>query len=106
MGYREYLGDYIFYFNLENNFGNILWSKIPLLKKINLVGFFNAGKTGISKTNHELSSNKGFSVLDKFFLEAGFGLKNIMSIVRTDFAWRLNNYFEGKNFNFSISFGF
>jgi hypothetical protein len=105
MGYREYLGDYIFYLNFENNFGNILWSKIPVFKKINLVGFLNAGKIGISKANYALSSNYKYLVLDKIYFETGFGLKDILNIIRTDFAWRLNNYSKGRNFNFSISFG-
>jgi hypothetical protein len=106
MGYREYLGDKIYYFNFENNFRNILWSKIPLIRKIELIGFFNAASSEITGSNLSLASDKNFSVLNKVFCEAGFGVKGILELIRLDFAWRLTNRIKGKNFNFSISFGF
>src|SRR5205085_2551255 len=36
MKYREYLGNKLYYLNFENDFGNILWSRIPVLKKFSL----------------------------------------------------------------------
>ncbi len=105
MGYREYLGDKIYYLNFENNFRNILWSKIPFLKKLDLIGFFNAGKSEISSSNLFLASYNNFSTLDKIFCEAGFGIKGIFELIRIDFAWRLTNRVKGRNFNFSLSFG-
>lgn len=105
MRYREYLGDYIYYLNFENNFGNILWSKIPVINKLELIGFFNAAKSGMSSANLTLASDKNFSVLDKVFCEAGFGIKGILELLRLDFAWRLTNRVKGRNFNFSLSFG-
>jgi hypothetical protein len=105
MGYREYLGDYIYYLNFENNFGNILWSKLPVINKLELIGFFNAAKSGISNENYTLASDKNFSVIDKVFCEAGFGIKGILELLRFDFAWRLTNRVDGRNFNFSLSFG-
>ncbi|MFI5145097.1 MAG: DUF5686 family protein [Ignavibacteria bacterium] len=105
MGYREYLGDKIFFLNFENNFRNILWSKISFMKKLELVGFFNAAKSDITNSNLALASYKNFSVLDKIFCEAGFGIKGILELIRVDFAWRLTNRIKGRNFNFSLSFG-
>lgn len=104
MGYREYLGDKIYFLNLENNFRNILWSKIPFIKKLDLIGFFNAAKSEISNSNLALAPYKNFSVLDKVFCEAGFGIKGILELIRVDFAWRLTNRIKGRNFNFSLSF--
>jgi len=105
MGYREYLGDNMYYLNFENNFGNILWSRISFIKKLQLVGFFNAASSGISDENLSLASDKNFSVLKKVFCEAGFGIKGILDLLRFDLAWRLTNRIKGRNFNFSFSFG-
>jgi hypothetical protein len=102
MDYQEYLGDEIYYFNFENNFKNILWSKIPIIKKFSLIGFFNAGKNKISNSNLLLSSPNSFLITKDVFMEAGFGISGILDFLRVDFAWRLNNRIGGKNFKFSI----
>ena len=93
----------MYYINFENDFGNILWSRIPFLKKLGLIGFFNAGKREICTSNLFLAASKNFSVTDKMYYEAGFGIDGILSLIRLDFAWRLNNRIPGRNFNFSIS---
>jgi len=103
MKYREFLGDKLYFLNFENDFGNILWSRVPFFKKLSLIGFFNAGKSEISPSNLILAASKTFTVTDKVYYEAGFGLDGILSIIRLDFAWRLNNKVTGRNFNFSIS---
>ncbi len=104
MNYREYLGDRIYYFNLEDNFRNILWSKIKFMKKWELIGFFNAAKSEITNGNYERSAYKDFSTTDGFYAEAGFGIANIFDLLRLDFAWRLNNRVSGRNFSFTVSF--
>ncbi len=106
MEYYEYLGDKIYYLNLENNFGNILWSKLPIIKKFKLIGFFNAGKNEISEANLQLSPCKSFSAIRDVFLEAGFGISGILDILRIDFAWRLSNRIPGRNFGFSLQGAF
>lgn len=105
MRYREYLGDKIFFLNFENNFRNILFSNISFIKRLELVGFLNAAKSGISNSNSSLASYKNFSVLNSIFCEAGFGIKGILELIRADFAWRLTNRIKGRNFSFSLSFG-
>jgi len=102
MDYQEYLGDKIYYFNFENNFKNIFWSRVPIINKFSLIGFFNAGKSEISNSNLLLSSSKNFDVTKNVFLEAGFGISGILDFLRVDFAWRLNNRILGKNFRLSI----
>jgi hypothetical protein len=103
MGYREYLGDRIYYLNIEDNFRNILWSKIKFMRKWELLGFINFAKSEISAGNMERSAYKDFLTTDGFYAEAGFGIANIFDILRFDFAWRLNNRISGRNFNFSFS---
>lgn len=104
MGYREYLGDKIYYLNLEDNFGNFLWSKIKFIRRWNLLGFVNIAKSEISAGNFALASYKNFLTTDNFFAETGFGISNVLDLFRLDFAWRLTNKIGGRNFNFSISF--
>ena len=103
MGYREFLGDRLYYFLLENDFGGLLPVKSGFLRKIHLIGFFNAGRSEISDNSRQFLSNADLYQTDKTFMESGFGLGGIFDLLRIDFAWRLNNKKEGNNFKFSIS---
>jgi len=100
MKYQEFLGDQIFYFNFENNFGKLVWGNIPVLKNFNLIGLFSMGRNFISSENYDLAATKTFSSTDGIYMEAGFGISRILDIFRMDFAWRLNNYngIKGKLF--------
>jgi hypothetical protein len=89
--YQEFLGDKIFYFNFENNFGKLLWGGLPYINNWNLIGFFNAGRNEISKTNYDLASHKDFIISHGLYMEAGVGISRILDVFRVDFAWRLNN---------------
>jgi len=89
--YQEFLGDKIFYFNFENNFGKLLWGGLPYINNWNLIGFFNAGRNEITKANYELASHKDFIISHGLYMEAGVGISRILDVFRVDFAWRLNN---------------
>ena len=108
MDYNEYLGDRLYSFSFENNFGRILWGNVPLIKRFDLIGFFNAGKTEITGSNSRFLAN-GYpfnpSVTDGIYMEAGFAIDKILEIGKVNFGWRLNNYKEGKNFFVIFSFG-
>jgi hypothetical protein len=105
--YNEYLGDKLFFLNIENNFGRILWGNIPYIKGLDLIGFFNAGKSDISNSNKLSLSNYPFetSTTDGIFMEAGFSIDKILEIGRINFGWRLNKFKQGKNFFVVFSFG-
>lgn len=103
MEYDEFLGDRIYYGNIENNFGKILWGNIPILRNFDLLGFFNIGRSFISNGNLILAKNNSSLITDGIFAEAGFGIGNILDFFRINFGWRLNNFHSGKNFKFSIS---
>lgn len=90
--YQEYLGDRLFYFNLQNNFGKLFWGRIPVINSFNLITFLNMGRSFISEENFNLASYQGFSETDGIYMEAGFGISRILDIFRIDFAWRLNNF--------------
>lgn len=103
MEYNEFLGDKIYYGNIENNFGKILWGNIPILRNFDLIGFFNFGRSFISDENLTLAKNNLSLITDGIFAEAGFGIGNIIDLFRINFGWRLNNFNNGKNFKFSLS---
>jgi hypothetical protein len=107
MDYNEYLGDKIFYLNIENNFGRVLWGNIPYIKSLDLIGFFNAGKSNISSHNKSSLYDYPFntSTTDGIFTEAGFGIDRILEIARLNFGWRLNKFKNGNNFFVILSFG-
>jgi len=100
MNYGEFAGDKLFYFNFENDFGKFFPQSIPVLKSINLIGLFNAGRSFINDKLLQLISDKNMRTTDGVFLETGFALGNILDAFRLDFCWRLNNYKTGSNFNF------
>ncbi len=90
--YQEFLGDQIFYFNFENNFGKLIWGNVPIIKKFNLIGLFSMGRNFISSSNYNLAATKDFTISNGIYMEAGFGISRILDIFRLDFAWRLNNF--------------
>ena len=101
--FQEYLGDRVYYFKFENNFGKLLWGNIPILGDFNLIGFFNASKVEISDRNRYGAVYKGFRTTDGIFTEAGFGIGRILDIFRLDFIWRLNNFIKDRNFKLTLS---
>lgn len=106
MNYGEFTGDKLFYFNFENDFGKFFPQSIPVLKSINLIGLFNAGRSFINDKLLQLISDKNMRTTDGVFLETGFALGNILDAFRLDFCWRLNNYKTGSNFNFFLNYSF
>ncbi len=107
MDYNEYLGDKLLYFNIENNFGRLLWRNIPYIKSLDLIGFFNAGRSDISSSNKSSLPVYPFnpSTTNGVFMEAGFGIDKILEFARLNLGWRLNKYKEGKNFFIFLSLG-
>jgi Family of unknown function (DUF5686)/CarboxypepD_reg-like domain len=91
LNYQEFLGDRLFYFKFENDFGKLFWARIPVINNFNLIGFVNMGRSFINDANYQLASYKSFSSTHGVYAEAGFGISRILDIFRIDFAWRLNN---------------
>ncbi len=106
MNYGEFTGDKLFYINFENDFGKLFPQTVPVLKSINLIGLFNAGRSYLSDGTLPLISGTNMKTTDGVYLETGFALGNILDAFRLDFCWRLNNYKTGSNFNFYLNYSF
>ncbi|MBM4158682.1 MAG: carboxypeptidase-like regulatory domain-containing protein [Ignavibacteria bacterium] len=98
MNYLEFVGNKIFYFNIENNFGKFFPWDITLLNNLNLIGFISLGRSFLSEKNFNASPYNAIKQTDGLYAEIGFGIDKIFDLVRVDFCWRLSNYSKGNNF--------
>lgn len=93
MNYYEFVSDKYIALYGTHHFEGFFLDKIPLMKKLKwreLVSF-RAIYGGISKKNLDLIVNPTFSGLSKKpYMEAGFGIENILKIIRVDFVYRLS----------------
>lgn len=79
---------------------------IPLLdgSGIGLEFFASGGYTTMTAATRALQPVP-VNEARKTFWEAGFGLDNILGVLRVDFGWRLNHFREGRNFFFGVNAG-
>ncbi|MCE1165941.1 MAG: DUF5686 and carboxypeptidase regulatory-like domain-containing protein, partial [Bacteroidetes bacterium] len=89
MDYGEFGGEKLFYALLENDFGKIFPSSIPVMKSINLIGLFYAGRSFMSDELSTKFKDNNINKTDGLFMETGFALDKIFDIIRLDFALRL-----------------
>ncbi|MFB9056162.1 DUF5686 family protein [Mariniflexile ostreae] len=119
LDYYEFVSDTYASFHFEHNFNGRFFSRIPLLRKLNLREIISLrGVWGeISKENIALNttSNPNNIVLvapnDEPYWEYGFGVGNIFKIFRIDFNFRGNykdavNYPDARKFGVTGTFGF
>ncbi len=113
LNFYEFVTDTYATLHLEHNFNGRIFSRIPLLRKLNLrelVGFRSAWGD-LSDANRLLSSPSGELLLtpkDKAYWEYSLGVGNIFKVFRIDFHFR-GNYFENpdaRKFGVTGSFGF
>jgi hypothetical protein len=118
LDYYDFVTDTYASVHLEHNFNGRIFSKIPLLKKLNLreiVGLRGAWGE-LSQDNINLDANTPNFILtetygapnDKIYWEYSLGVGNIFKVFRIDFNFR-GNYFEVPNarkFGVTGSFGF
>jgi len=103
MDYGEFYGDKLWYFNLENNFGKLFPPTIKFLKSINFIGFLNIGRSYLSSDILPKYSFDAVKPTNGTFVETGFGISNILNLVRFNLGWRLNNYKQGSNFTYFLN---
>ena len=98
----NFIGNKFFAIFFENNFNDLIFNvlQIPFLKNSNydFFVFYNWGYL----PDFELIQNISINKLNDKYSELGFGIGNIFTFLRFDFAWQLSNQ-NTNNFNFSIS---
>ncbi len=113
LDFYEFVTDTYAAIHLEHNFNGRFFSRIPLLRSLNLreiVGF-RAVWGELSDENRALSSPTNIPLMaptDHIYYEYSFGVGNIFKIFRIDFNFR-GNYLDNPNarpFSITGSFGF
>jgi len=93
MNYYEFVSDQYFAFYATHHFEGFFLDKIPLLKKLKWreVASLRGVYGSMSQKNHDLMVDPTYNTLSKKpYLEAGFGVENILKIIRVDFIYRLS----------------
>ncbi len=105
----EFIADQQLTFFLEHHFDGFFFNKIPGWRRLGLREVFTT-KMAVSSLNpknvtfSDLPTNmKG---LNGFYAEVGFGIENILKLIRVDFSWRLTqlNQPNIQKFRWAISF--
>lgn len=117
MGEFEYASDRYAALWLDHHFDGKILNAIPLIKRLQfrsiflfkiLVGDIKGSNRSIIEMPNSLQST--FNEKEKIYAEMGFGIENILKVLRVDFMWRLtqrDKVFDGKNIQkFAIKFAF
>lgn len=105
----EFVGDTYAGLWIEHHFDGLMLNKVPLIKKLKLreIFIFKALWSNLSNKNKnvvELPLNLGD--LDGFYVETGFGIDNILKLLRVDFLWRLTQRDKADINKWAIKVGF
>lgn len=94
MNFLEFVSDQYASLSIMHNFDGFIFNKIPLFRKLKwreiisgkiLYGSLNPAQRQVIKLPPNL-----YSLNHGPFAEAGFGIDNILRIIRLDFLWRLS----------------
>lgn len=113
LNYYEFVTDTYAAMHLEHNFNGRLFSRIPLLRKLNwreIIGF-RAVWGDLDQKNIDISAPSNIPLIaptDEIYYEYSVGIGNIFRVFRIDFNFR-GNYFNNpgaRDFGITGSFGF
>lgn len=111
LDYYDFVADEYASLHFEHHFNGRLFSRIPLLRKLNLREIIGVkGVYGrVSDNNIKINaSGLNYIAPDDLYWEYHAGVGNIFKVLRIDFAWR-GNYLDMPNarkFGVKASFGF
>jgi hypothetical protein len=97
MGFLEYVSDKYLQLNYSQHLDGFLTNRIPLIKALNIRTLFDfnilyAGLSGANNTPLVKGVRKfDRSLADVPYMEAGYGVENILKFLRFDFLYRLNH---------------
>jgi hypothetical protein len=111
LNFYEFVTDEYAMVNWQHNFNGKIFSRIPLLRKLNLREIIGVkGVYGTVSNENRLINASGLNYLapEKPYWEYNAGIGNIFKVFRIDFAWRGNyrDVPDGNNFTIKGSFGF
>ena len=111
LNYYDFVADQYTSLHLEHNFNGKLFSRIPLLRKLNwreIIGV-KAVYGSVSKENIALNaSGQSYQAPVDGYYEYSAGIGNIFKVMRIDGAWR-GSYFnvpDARKFTIRVGFGF
>lgn len=111
LNYYEFVADEYVTLQWEHNFQGKLFSRIPLMRKLNwreIIGI--RGVYGSFSEENRLLNASGLTYIspEKPYWEYGIGIGNIFKVFRLDCSWRGNyrDLPEANNFTIKGSFGF
>ncbi len=93
MNYFEFISDAYVSFDYVHNFQGLIFNRIPLLRALKwreLVTYRAVYGTLSDKNSNPVIRNTFSTLLSKPYMEAGFGISNVLKIVRLDFIYRLS----------------
>lgn len=105
----EFIADQQLTLMIEHHFDGFFFNKIPGWRKLGLREVFTT-KMAVSSLNPEKVSFSDLPPqlkgLNGFYAEIGFGIENILKLLRVDFSWRLTQLDQPdiKKFRWTISF--
>ncbi len=117
MGFSEFVSDQYVALNYRHNFEGFLLNRIPLFKKLKwrAVGTANFLLGGVSDENLALHASVGENGLptlpinslgDTPYVELGYGIENILKVIRIDAIHRLTYLDNLQGDKFAVKFSF
>lgn len=94
MNYLEFASDEYVAVHLEHHFEGLFFNLLPFNKYLKLREFLlfkmYAGRLSDQNNQQQWLFPERLSAIDEPYMEAGFGIENILKLGRVDFTWRLN----------------
>lgn len=112
MDYYEFASDRWISAMYEHNLNGLILGRIRLVKEMDLreIITVKAAWGTLSAANRAGGAGilpiEGLQTLETPYVEAGFGLSNILRVLRIDACWRITHRSEDRDRNFRLTFGF
>ncbi len=105
MGEFEFASDQFASVWVEHHFDGVIFNRIPLISKLKLRSLVSAKALigNAKQTNIDLAEFPfDMRVPNNWYIEAGFGIENILQLLRVDFYWRVTQRDQADISNFGI----
>ena len=106
MDFFEFIADQYVSASLSYHMEGLIFNKVPLLRKLKLrevIGVRGiAGQLGANNSSLDIRIPDVTNPLNKPFIEASVGIKNLLTLFRIDAAWRLTQRDLPSNRGFSV----